>query len=84
MKKPSNTDWQRLAEMPDEAIDTDDIPELDDAFFEQAQLKVPGKRPVTIRLDSDVIDWFKSQGQGYQTRINQLLRRYMEAHRKDG
>ncbi len=79
MSKVSNTDWKRLAEMDDKDIDTSDIPELDDAFFQNAELKVPSKQPVTLRLDSDVLVWFKSQGQGYQTRINKLLRSYMES-----
>jgi uncharacterized protein (DUF4415 family) len=43
---------------------------------------VPPKQPVTLRLDADVLTWFKSQGQGYQTRINKLLRSYMEAHQE--
>lgn len=38
------------------------------------------KQAVTIRLDADVLEWFKGQGTGYQTRINQLLRQYMQAH----
>lgn len=80
MKKPSKTDWKRLSEMKDGEIDTSDIPELDDSFFLEADIKVPSKQPVTLRLDKDVLIWFKSQGQGYQTRINKLLRRYMEAH----
>jgi len=80
MNKSLKTDWERISSMPDKDIDTSDIPELDDAFFEQAEIRVPGKQPVTIRLDEDVITWFKSQGKGYQTRINQLLRRYMETH----
>ena len=79
MSKASKTDWKRLADMEDNAIDTSDIPELDDAFFQNAELKVPSKQPVTLRLDSDVLVWFKSQGQGYQTRINKLLRSYMES-----
>lgn len=79
MSKASKTDWKRLAELDDSAIDTSDIPELDDAFFQKAELKVPLKQPVTLRIDSDVLMWFKSQGQGYQTRINQLLRKYMES-----
>jgi uncharacterized protein (DUF4415 family) len=78
MKKASKTDWQRLAKMNDKDIDTSDIPELDDDFFERAEIRVPPKQPVTLRLDADVVVWFKSQGQGYQTRINKLLRRYME------
>lgn len=82
MSKVSKTDWKRLAQMDDNDIDMSDIAELDDAFFEKAQLKVPGKQPVTLRIDSDVLGWFKSQGQGYQTRINQLLRRYMESQQQ--
>lgn len=41
---------------------------------------VPPKRQVILRLDTDVLEWFKSLGTGYQTRINALLRVYMEAH----
>ncbi|WP_238593895.1 BrnA antitoxin family protein [Endozoicomonas atrinae] len=66
--------------MNDDEIDTSDIPELDEEFFNQAELRLPVKKPVTIRLDSDVLEWFKEQGQGYQTRINNLLRKYMETH----
>lgn len=80
MKKTSGTDWERLNAMSDEDIDTSDIPELDDNFFQQAELRLPVKKPVTIRLDADVLEWFKGQGQGYQTRINNLLRKYMETH----
>ena len=80
MKKTSGTDWDRLNTMSDENIDTSDIPELDDEFFQQAELHLPVKKPVTIRLDADVLEWFKGQGQGYQTRINNLLRKYMETH----
>lgn len=80
MKKTSGTDWERLNAMSDENIDTSDIPELDDNFFQQAELHLPVKKPVTIRLDADVLEWFKGQGQGYQTRINNLLRKYMETH----
>lgn len=79
MSKVSGTDWKRLSKLDDQDIDTTDIPELDDAFFENAELKLPPKQPVTLRLDSDVLVWFKSQGAGYQTRINKLLRVYMES-----
>ncbi|TQV82427.1 BrnA antitoxin family protein [Exilibacterium tricleocarpae] len=82
MNKTSKTDWKRLAEMPDKDIDTSDIPELGDEFFRNAQVRVPPKQPVTLRLDADVLEWFKAQGQGYQTRINKLLRSYMEAHQR--
>lgn len=43
---------------------------------------VEPKKQVTLRLDADVLDWFKAQGRGYQTRINALLREYMKAHRR--
>lgn len=79
MNTSSKTDWERLAKMEDEDIDTSDIPELDDTFFQNAELRVPVKKPVTLRLDADVLEWFKAGGKGYQTRINQLLRKYMES-----
>lgn len=80
MNKSSKTDWKRLSTMKDKNIDTSDIAELDDDFFHNAELKAPSKQPVTLRIDTDVLTWFKAQGPGYQTRINQLLRRYMETH----
>ena len=80
MNNTPRTDWKRLSEMDDKDIDTSDIPELDDDFFRRAEIRVPAKHPVTLRLDADVLTWFKSQGQGYQTRINKLLRNYMETH----
>jgi uncharacterized protein (DUF4415 family) len=78
MNKTSKTDWKRLENMKDHEIDTSDIAELGDAFFRNAELRVPLKQVVTLRLDTDVLEWFKQQGQGYQTRINQLLRLYMQ------
>ncbi|MCL1477387.1 BrnA antitoxin family protein [Marinobacter sp. M3C] len=79
MSKTSKTDWKRLTEMEDDAIDTSDISELDDKFFQNAELLIPAKQPVTLRIDEDVLVWFKAQGRGYQTRINKLLRHYMES-----
>jgi uncharacterized protein (DUF4415 family) len=84
--KSSQTDWERLARLSDEEIDTSDIPEPTPEQFAQAVLRkglkpVAPKRQVTLRLDADVLEWFKHQGKGYQTRINALLRAYMEAHR---
>ena len=81
--KTSKTDWKRLDSMADEDIDTSDIPELGEDFFQQATLRLPPKQPVTLRLDGDVLAWFKAQGRGYQTRINKLLRVYMEKQRAD-
>lgn len=81
----SQTDWQRLDAMSDEDIDLSDCPEITPELFAKAIVRrVPtakNKAQVTLRIDSDVLEWFKSQGRGYQTQINTLLRSYMEAHR---
>ena len=78
-KKKSGTDWARLRRIKDEDIDVSDIPPLDDAFFKNATLRMPeNKKAVSLRLDADVLDWFKDQGRGYQTRINSVLRLYMQ------
>ena len=80
MKKQSNTDWKPLEKMSDKEIDFSDIPELDKAFFKKATLHMPkSKKSVSIRLDADVLSWFKRQGRGYQTKINAILRMYMKA-----
>jgi uncharacterized protein (DUF4415 family) len=60
-------------------IDTSDIPEVKDwSRAVVGKFYRPIKEPVTIRLDADVLDWLKSQGPGYQTRINSLLRGVMD------
>lgn len=78
--KKSRTDWERIDAMKDEDIDTSDIPELDEKFWANAKVRMPqNKTSITIRLDAEVLMWFKAQGEGYQTRINAVLRSYMEA-----
>ena len=80
---------RRLAEIeaiPDAAIDTSDIPEMDTAFFEAAKLVLPpglGKKAVSLRVDEDVPRWFKAQGKGHLSRMNAVLRAYMLAHKAD-
>lgn len=69
-----------LAAMPDSAIDTNDIAPLTDAFWKQAMRNPfykPTKKITTVRIDADVLMWLKSQGKGYQTRINAVLRESM-------
>jgi uncharacterized protein (DUF4415 family) len=74
---------EELAALPDDAIDTSDIPELDEAFFRNARLVMPeGKRQVTLRIDADVLDWFRARGKGYQSRMNAVLRAYVAAQRQ--
>ena len=82
MKTKSDTDWKHLESLADKDIDFSDIPELDEAFFRESEWRPPIKQPITIRLDADVLEWFRSQGPGYQTRINRLLRRYMEVNQQ--
>jgi uncharacterized protein (DUF4415 family) len=72
------SDLARVDKLRDEDIDYSDISELDDEVFAQPLVEWPRKAPITIRVDADVLDWFKQQGRGYQTRINQVLRRYMD------
>jgi len=83
LKKPSETNWERLDEMTDEEIDTSDIPPLDETFFANARLRMPDKKvSVTLDVDADVLEWFKAQGEGFQNRINAALKIYAEAHKE--
>ncbi|OAI10301.1 BrnA antitoxin family protein [Methylomonas methanica] len=69
-----------LAEMPDSEIDYSDIPPLDESFWKNAvhnPFYKPTKTSTTVRVDADVLAWLKSQGKGYQTRINAILREAM-------
>ena len=80
MKKKSCSDIERLRKMTDEEIDYSDCPAMDEEFFKHAKIVLPEKKEtVTIRLDKEVLEWFRAQGKGYQTRINALLRSYMKA-----
>lgn len=79
--KESRTDWNRLEAMSDSEIDFSDVPKLDKLFFERARIRMPArKRSISLRVDPDVLEWFKKQGQGYQTRINAVLKAYVHAH----
>jgi len=69
-----------LEEMPDSEIDFSDIPRLDENFLKNA-VRNPFYKPIktskTLRIDSDVLNWFMKKGKGYQTRINTILREAM-------
>ena len=79
------TDFKQLRAMPDSEIDFSDIPKLDKSFWATAKLTLPEpKDRLTIRVDHDVVRWLKKHGKGYQTRINAILRSYMEAQADDG
>jgi uncharacterized protein (DUF4415 family) len=78
--KKSKTDWNKLAKLNDAEIDTSDLPALGKSFFKTAELRMPKpKTMVSIRLDEDVLTWFKKQGRGYQTKINEILKMYVRA-----
>ena len=71
-----------LAALPDASIDTSDIPELSDEVWSagvRGRFYRPVKQQITARVDADVLDWLKSQGRGYQGRLNAILRREMLA-----
>jgi uncharacterized protein (DUF4415 family) len=72
-----------LARMPDDKIDLTDAPEVREwRGAVVGKFYRPIKKPVTIRVDADVLAWLKRQGRGYQTRINKLLREAMEGKRR--
>jgi uncharacterized protein (DUF4415 family) len=81
MKKLTERQAKQLAalsKMKDEDIDLSDIPEITDwSNAVRRKFFRPVKQSLTIRLDADIIAWLKSQGSGYQTRINSLLRNAM-------
>lgn len=75
---------EAVAAMPDEQIDYSDAPSFPDAVWVKAVEMPHTKQQITLRLDADVLDFFKHTGKRYQTRINAVLRSYVEAHRKHG
>jgi uncharacterized protein (DUF4415 family) len=86
-KTVSGTDWNRLRAMSDEEIEAnaaadEENPPLDAAFFRAMKpLSTARKQRVTMFLDDDVLDYFRRGDRGYQTRINAILRQYVEAKR---
>jgi uncharacterized protein (DUF4415 family) len=71
--------------MEDKDIDFSDSPEVTPEMFARAIVRrglkpvTPRKVPLTVRVDREVLDWYRAKGRGYQTQINALLRAYMEA-----
>jgi uncharacterized protein (DUF4415 family) len=84
------TDWARLDAMTEEEIEANalsdpDNPPWTDEELKNARLVMPedrGKTPISIRLDDEVLDYFKSQGRGYQSRINAVLKAYVRSQRE--
>lgn len=85
----SRTDWDAVKGMTEAeleasiAADPDDV--HDQVDWAQAVKGLPGpQRDIRIRIDEDVLDWFQQTGRGYQTRINRVLRAFMESRRRAG
>ena len=84
-KTKLKTDWKRLRTMMDEevhatVVSDPDIRPTDESFWRKARVVMPQpKQTVTMRLDADILAWFRGEP-GYQTRINAILRAYMNAH----
>ena len=80
-RKSSKSDLKQLDALTNEHIDSSEVSELDESFFERIPANFPPpKKQLTIRLDEDVLEWLKGQGRGYHTRINAILRAYYDAH----
>ena len=78
--KKDRTDWERLRNMRDRDIDCSDIPDLAAFDWTDADIILPeAKTRMTIRIDTDIYQFFKGQGPRYQSRINAVLRAYMES-----
>jgi uncharacterized protein (DUF4415 family) len=87
LTKAQRAKLRALANRPDSEIDLSDAPEMTDEQWKNAErghFYRPVKQQITARVDADVLAWLKSQGKGYQSRINAILRREMLASVKAG
>ncbi len=89
-RSEDKTDWAAVDALTDSEIEAaiasdQDWAEFRDVDWSDAVLVMPGKKvPISIRVDPDVLDFFKDEGPGYQRRINQVLRSYVEHRKKTG
>ena len=73
---------KQLKSVKEKNIDYSDIPELDEQFFKNAKLELPPKKEaISFRVDSEILEWFRALGEGYQTRMNAVLRAFVKAHK---
>ena len=71
---------KQISSIKEKQIDYSDIPPLDKDFWDNAKpMFSKGKKAISIRLDEDIIEFFKEEGKGYQSKINNVLRTYIEA-----
>lgn len=81
VSKRRRAGWAKLQKMTDHEIDYSDISPTDVKFWEKTQVVMPPvKTHLSLRLDEDIVEWFKRQGAGYQTKLNAVLRSYVQAH----
>jgi uncharacterized protein (DUF4415 family) len=78
------TDWERVRNLTEEELEASiDYEEEGEFDWSNVMVGIPGpKQQLTVRFDRDIVDWFKAQGAGYQTRMNAVLRSYVEAQKK--
>ena len=87
-REKDQTDWARIDALTDDEIDAaiaddpDAAPIVDAAWFAEAAKRLPNKKQITLRLDEDVIEFFRQEGDRYQTRMNAVLRAFMEHARR--
>ena len=87
ISRKSQTDLDRVDKIKDNDIDLSDNPEITPEMFAKSIVRkglkpIKRKAQITLRIDEDVLTWFKNQGPGYQTHINSLLKAYKEAHQE--
>ena len=82
-KRRSRTDWKRIDAMRDEDIDFSDIPNWVLISSRMPSFWPGPKKQITLRVDPDVLTFFRKHGRGYQTTMNAVLRKYMEARKKE-
>ena len=89
-KVTDRTDWARVKALTDDEIERmaaedEENPATEEGDWADATIGLPPRKTrIHATVDADVVDWFKSHGPGYQTRMNAVLRRYMEAQSKKG
>ena len=90
-RRRGKTDWKRVDALTDREIaaavksDPDAAPILDKKWFKQAIIEMPARKvPISLRMDREVVEWFKARAKRYQSRMNAVLKAYVEAHQKTG
>lgn len=78
----NETDWKALDAMTDSDIDYSDTPELSEKFWANAKLADPGNKvPISMRVDANMLAWYKAHGGRYQKLMHEVLKQYMRTHK---